>query len=135
MMKPLEVMVSRGGVIGVQRRVKIVNAAVFFRKAAIPIETQSRRQTQVGAELELVLHVRARLPGAVVAVGIALQELGGGEIVVGSHQALNKLRKIGRSDDALIGSSVARVELGEGIATAERDRCAAPDSKWHSPMA
>ena len=38
-------------VIGVQRRVKVVKAAVFLRKAAIPIETQSRCQTQVGTEL------------------------------------------------------------------------------------
>ena len=48
-----------------------------------------------------------------------MQELGGGEVVVGVDDSLNKLGKVGGGNNALVGSLVAGVELGVGIAAAE----------------
>src|SRR5208282_6123619 len=87
-------------VVGVARRIEIENASVLFREASIPVETESGSKAEIGAELEFVLHVGSRLPGAIVAVGVALEKFCGGEVVVGIDEALQELGEIGSGDDA-----------------------------------
>ena len=117
-------------VIGIARGIEIVNAAVFFGKAPVPVPTESRSQAEIGAELKFVLEISARLPGAKVAIGVALQEFGGGEIVVRGHEALQELPEVRGRNNALVRSFVARVELSVGIAAAEGEGVLAvrPDS-------
>jgi len=79
---------------------------VFLGEAAIPIPTQAGGEGEIGAELKLILDVGAGLAGAIVAVGVALQKFGGGEVVVDIDESLNELGKVGARNDALVGSFV-----------------------------
>ncbi len=108
-------------VIGITRRVEIVNAAVFFSEAAVPVEAQPGSQAEIGAKLKLVLEISAGLTGTHVTVRIALKELGSREIVIDGHQALEELAEVRGRDDSLIRSLVTCVELGVGVASAESD--------------
>ena len=69
------------------------------------------------------MNVKAGLPCAHVAVGIALEISGGDEAVdaVRSDEALKELGKVGGADHALIGAPITSVELSVSIAAAERD--------------
>ncbi len=115
------------GVVVVERRLEIVEAAVFFGEAAVIVETKTCGDAEVGAELIFVLNVGAGFFGAVVAIGVALHEGAGDEAVraVGGFESLHELRKVGEGDDAFVGALIARVELGVGEAAAEGDGVAA----------
>ena len=113
----------RGIVIGVERRIKIKDAAVLLGEPAVPIPAQPGRQRDIGTELKLILDIKAGLAGPIIAVGVTLEKFGGGKVVVGVDQSLNELGKIGRGNDALVGSTVTSVELRVGIVAAEIEGC------------
>src|SRR5208282_2968259 len=76
-------------------------------------------QAEVGPKLKFVLYIRPGLTSTVVAVGVALKKLGGGEVIVGGNESLNKLREIRRRNNPLVRPLIAGIELGVGIAAAE----------------
>src|ERR1022692_3471829 len=59
--------------------------------------------------------------GAVIAVGVPLKKLRGGEIVIGGNEALDELREIRCGNNALVRPLIAGIELGVGIAAAKCD--------------
>ena len=89
----------------------------------MPVEAQTGGEAEVGTELEFVLEITAGFVGAIVAVGIALEEGGGDEAIgsVGNDQALEELGKVGETDRAFVGALIAGVELSVGEAAAEGD--------------
>ena len=55
-------------------RIEVEDAAVFFRQAAVPVVADAGGQRERRRICHLSCTIRAELVGAVVAVGIALQE-------------------------------------------------------------
>ena len=73
-MKPFESeRVGRGVVISTSR-IEVIDFAVLLRQTAVIVPAQSSRDAQVGAKLEFVLDIFARLVGAIVAIRVALQD-------------------------------------------------------------
>jgi hypothetical protein len=62
------------GVVGVLGGIEVIEVAIFLGQAAIPVVAEASGNTEVRFELELILSEEAGLVGAVVAVGITLQE-------------------------------------------------------------
>ena len=107
--------------VGVKRGIEVKNASVLLGEAAVPVVADAAGESEVRLHLELVLQKEAELVGPVVTIGIALQERGDVEVVIGGDQPLHELAEIGACNRARVGPVVNGVELGEAIAAAEAD--------------
>ena len=105
-----------GGISGrtgvVEAGVEVVDVAVLLAQSAVQVPADAGRQAQVGANLVLILQVKAGLVGAIVAVAIALQEGGGLEVFVGGDQTLDKFAEVRRSGGSgHAGTPIAGIQL------------------------
>jgi len=81
------------------------------------IEPKAEADAQIGTNLELILKIRPTFLRAIVAVGVALQEICGDKSIgaVGDWDALKEIRKTQKADHARVGSSsIPRIQLGIG---------------------
>src|SRR5882762_4340337 len=88
------------------------------------IEPKAEADAQIGTNLELILKIRPTFLRAIVAVGVALQEICGDKSIgaVGDWDALKEIRKTQKADHARVSSSIPRIQLGIGKLPAERNR-------------
>src|SRR5882724_10782120 len=104
------------------------------------IEPKAEADAQIGTNLELILKIRSAFLGAVVTVGIALQEICRNKPIgaIGNWDALKEIRKTQKADHARVSSSIPRIQLGIGKLPAERNRVLAmnPDGvgRGHHPV-
>ena len=107
-------------VVGIKRRIEVVDAAIFFRQSAVPVVPHPSCQTEIRQNLELVLNISASLVRAVVPVGIAQHERCCGEIVILKRNiSLQETGKVGRGDHAFARPVIADVELRVSVAAAK----------------
>src|SRR5882757_8430025 len=87
------------------------------------IEPKADADTEIGPTLELILKIRSAFLGAVVTVGVALQEICGDKSIgaVGNWDALKEIRKTQKPDHARVRSSIPRIQLRIGKLPAERN--------------
>ena len=130
MIRPGFAMVSDADVVAVSLRIEVEEAAVFLGEAAVPVVAHAGGERERRRDLKFVLHVSAKLVGAIVAAGVALQERADVEArsrAAGSHEALDHLAEVVRGHRARSGALVDRVQLRVAVAGAEADGVLAED--------
>src|SRR5580692_6585945 len=101
----------RRRVIGIIAGIKIDEVSVFLRQSAVPIETQSSGDGEIGTHLIFVLDIFSGFVGAPVAVRISVELDRSGVKIIVFESALKKLVDILRFNGSQFVSTVTRVEL------------------------
>ena len=124
MTKPESVMVSDADVVAVKLGVEVKQVAVFFGQSAVPVIPNASGDAQGWSHLELILQEEACLIGAIVAIGVALQESGRSKVLrrVRRDPVVREGDKIGRGDVARTRAMITNIQLRIGPAAAEGKR-------------